>query len=724
MTTRGFRKSVKRAACDPQLALAMERAMRSIAVRRAQAYEGVDFKHVQEQVGSIKKSAVEHLPEMVDQYIGEARQAGIMVCQAEDAAAANRYIVDLATSRGVRKVVKSKSMLTEEIGLNGALQARGIEVIETDVGEWIIQLAGERPSHFVAPAIHKSREEVAELFSRVIGRPVSGDDVPGMVAIAREQLRQHFVTADMGISGANIAIADTGTVVTVTNEGNDRLAMTFPPIHVAVVGIEKIVPDIIAAATILKYLPRSATGQKITSYVSLTTGPSKTSDIEATPITGAHGPKEMHVVLVDNGRSALMNDAEFREALQCIKCSCCLNVCPVFRVVSGHVFGRVYQGGIGTVLTAFLASLDDATDPLQLCAGCRRCVTTCPAGIDIPRLVISLRSRAGKKGRSLLEDLAFRHILDNPQRFKQTMRLARGVQRVLAGGESLVRSLPPPVSSLTGFRSLPPLAATPLRERWRRDDGAGTPRVAFFAGCLIDLVYPEIGESVASVLRDAGASVAFPPHQECCGLPACWSGDEKTARDMARRNIEALEMSGPDYVVSACPTCTVALVKEFPRLLAAEPEWLSRARALAARTFDFSAFLARVIGADALSPTAGRPTLTYHDSCHLRHTLEASSAPRALLVRAGANLVEMEDPDACCGCAGAFSLKFPEVSKSILDRKLASVEATGASLVATDCPACILQLRGGLDKRGSQIEVLHTAQILADRNGLPDQSPA
>ncbi len=712
--SRRFRKSVKKAACNARLALALERSLSSISQRRMQAYEGVDFKQVQDRVGSIKRQSIEHLPELVDQFVREGGGAGIVVYQARDAAAAVGYIANLALARGVKKIVKSKSMLTEEIGLNAALESKGIQVVETDLGEWIVQLAGERPSHFVAPAIHKSREDVAELFSKVLGRPVPSDDISTLVKIAREHLREHFITADMGISGANITIAETGTIVTVTNEGNDRLAMTLPPIHVAVVGIEKIVPDLVDAAIILKDLPKSCIGQKITSYVSFTTGPSKSADIEATPSLGAHGPGEMHVVLVDNGRSALRDDPEFRDALRCIKCSCCLNVCPVFRVVSGHVFGHVYQGGIGMVLTAFLSGFEDAVDPLQLCAVCHRCVPTCPAGIDIPRLVVALRRRAeAKKGRSLMENVAFRHVLDNPKRFRQSTKLMGRIQRMLNRDEPLVRNLPLTLSSLTSFRSLPVLAKVPLRDRWCDDGGKGLPRVAFFAGCLIDLAYPEMGEAVAKVLRGRGASVVWPEGQECCGLPAAWAGDDDTARNLAKRNIEVLEASAADYVVTACPTCTVAIAKEFPRLLEGDPEWQARAMALAGRTFDFSTFLATVVGGETQPLPGKQPSLTYHDSCHLRHSLNAAGAPRELLVRSGANLVEMEEPDACCGCAGTFTLKFLDVSKSVLDRKLAMVEATGVSLVATDCPACVLQLRGGLDKRGSQIRVQHTAEILA-----------
>jgi len=282
-----------------------------------------------------KQEALERLPELVRQFTAEAQQAGAVVHLASDAVEARSIIGGLAKDNGVTLAVKGKSMATEEIELNGYLENLGLTVVETDLGEWIIQLAHETPSHLIAPAIHKTREEVAELFTRVTGKAIPKDDIPAMVQVAREQLRQYFIDAGMGISGCNIAIADSGTLVLVSNEGNGRLTTTLPPIHVAVLGIEKIVPTIDDATAILKVLARSATGQKQSSYVSFITGPSRTGDIELSLTTGVHGPKQVHIVLIDNGRTGMLNDPEFREALRCIRCAACSNVCPPFQVVGG-----------------------------------------------------------------------------------------------------------------------------------------------------------------------------------------------------------------------------------------------------------------------------------------------------------------------------------------------------------------------------------------------------
>src|SRR5690606_15736312 len=272
----------------------------------------------------------------------------------------------------VKLAVKSKSMATEEIRLNPALEARGIRVVETDLGEWIVQLAGDHPSHLIAPAIHITREQVAELFSKETGQEVS-PEVQALVGVARQRLRQAFIDADMGITGANAAIAETGTIAIVTNEGNDRLVATLPPVHVAVLGVEKIVPTIDDVAAMLKLLPRSGTAQKITSYVSFITGPSRTADIELVTAMGVHGPKEVHIVLLDNGRLAAREDPELVDTLYCIRCGACSNVCPPYQVVGGHLFGHIYTGPIGLPLTALHHGLDAAADPQSLCVSCNAC---------------------------------------------------------------------------------------------------------------------------------------------------------------------------------------------------------------------------------------------------------------------------------------------------------------------------------------------------------------
>jgi Fe-S oxidoreductase len=557
---------------------------------------------------------------------------------------------------------------------------------------------------------------------------VVSDDIPSLVAVARQELRQSFIDAGLGISGANIAIANTGTIVIVSNEGNARLVTTLPPVHVAVIGIEKTVSTLAEATKILEILPPSATGQKISSYVSFITGPSRTADIECSLTIGVHGPKEMHIVLLDNGRNQMRDDPVFREALYCIKCAACLNVCPTYQAVGGHVFGYTYAGGIGAILTAFLNGLDEAANLAELCLGCGACLSVCPAKIDIPRLVLALRERIVEaKGITFLEHVFYDRLLPNSRILERAHMLGRVVQRPLVR-RGLIRGVP--FSGVAKSRSLPALAARSLGSRVVNAAASqpATTKVAFYSGCLIEHIYPEIGEAVLRVLENHGVSASLPKEAPCCGAPARHAGDRAAAVAMAKRNITVLEDGKPDYVIVACPTCGQAFIHDYPQLLAGDPVWEPRALKLAARTVDFTRFVAKVTnagsakpsisvddaGSEAQQPEVPRTKITYHDPCHLKQHLGISEEPRAILKSlTDYEYVEMAGTGACCGFGGSFSLKFPEASGSILARRLADVEASGADIVVTACPGCVMQLRGGIDKRGMRVQVTHLAEVLA-----------
>ena len=391
--SKDFQRRLDAAIDDPNLATALHRALSTFRDRRAVAFADLDFEAMRSDMHRRKADAIARLPELIEQFTQQAEAIGAVVHLARTPQDACQIIGDLAAERKVKLAVKSKSMATEEIQLNDHLESRKIDSRETDLGEWILQLAGEHPSHLIAPAIHKTREEVAQIFSKKLKIRKVPDDPKEMVKIARERLRKSFINAGMGITGANVAIADTGTIGIVTNEGNADLVSTLPPIHVAVLGVEKIVPTIDDAVAMLKLLPRSGTAQKITSYVSFITGPSRTSDIELVPVVGVHGPKEMHIVLLDNGRLQAREDPELLDTLYCIRCGACSNVCPPYQVVGGHLFGYIYTGPIGLPLTAIHHGLGNAADPQSLCVSCNACATVCPAEIPIPQLILNVRAR-------------------------------------------------------------------------------------------------------------------------------------------------------------------------------------------------------------------------------------------------------------------------------------------------------------------------------------------
>src|SRR3954451_18613076 len=346
-------------------------------------------------------------------------------------------------------------MVGEETEINHYLGARGLEVVETDLGEWIVQLAGERPSHMVMPAIHKSRQQVGDLFSRVLARPISRESIPEQVGVARTELRRKFLAADLGISGANALIAESRTVMLVTNEGNGRLVTTLPPIHVVLVGYEKLVPTYADAMRQLRLLARSATAQHITSYTTFITGPDRPD-------------KELHIVFVDNGRFRMREDPTFRAALRCIRCAACANVCPPYQVVGGHVFGYIYSGAIGLVNTPFHHGLAQAAGPQSLCVSCNACATVCPVAIPLPRQILAVRARvAGESALPLLIRLGLA-VWSRPAVFDGACRLAAWASAPLASGPFL-RRLPLPAS--WRWRTPPRLARRP----GPRPPGAGRP---------------------------------------------------------------------------------------------------------------------------------------------------------------------------------------------------------------------------------------------------------
>ena len=715
---RNLREEISEKLRDETLRDALGRFSEAYPIARAKAYENAgDIETLRDALRQMKIDTVARLEEVADRFEAEATKRGVKVFRAKDGDDLKAYLVNLCKGNGVKKIVKSKSMATEEIHLNPYLEAAGITATETDLGEWIVALAGQKPSHMVMPAIHLSRFQVADYFSKELKEEIP-PDIAFMVQAARKELREKFLQADMGISGANFGIAENGAIGLVTNEGNARMVTTLPRIHVAIIGYEKLIPTIKDAAKILKVLPRSATAQLMTSYMTMIAGP--------TPVMvkrdgkWVEEQKEMHIILLDNGRLKAARDNKFKEIFQCVRCASCLNVCPVYTLIGGHVYGHIYAGGIGAILTAFLHGMGEFEKFHELCIGCRRCTTVCPGKIDIPGLIEELRIRNVKeKGLPFVIRQVFENVISNRKLFHSLLRLAAIGQKPFQSGK-LIRHLPLFLAGMAKERSLPAIAALPLRDRivkiTKKIDKPDK-RVAFFGGCTIDFVFPETGESVFKVLQDLNMTVSFPEGQSCCGKPVISIGDVETTKKIAIDNIRALEELNPDVIIAACPTCTESL-RHYSELLKEDREWGPKAEAMAKKVREFCSFVAEEYAKrDRLTKTTGGPKVTYHDSCHMKRVLMIDKEPRQLLEAAGCELVEMKDADKCCGMSGLFGVKYAELSMPILEQKINNIKATGAEIAACACSGCMVQLQGGLDKQLPGVKMKHVADILAEKIG-------
>jgi L-lactate dehydrogenase complex protein LldF len=458
-----FQDAARLALADTQLRRNMGKATQTIRGKRSVVVEELpDWEQLREAGRAIKERVLRHLDDYLVQLEESVKKAGGQVHWARDAAEANQIIAGIAKGHGAKQVVKVKSLTTDEIGLNEALKLEGIEAIETDLAELIIQLAGERSSHILVPAIHKNRSEIRELFKKKFGLEHLTDEPKALADAARMHLRAKFLSTKVAVSGVNFGVAETGTVCVVESEGNGRMCLTLPEVLISVMGLEKIIPAWQDFEVFLQLLPRSSTAERMNPYTSFWTG-----------VSEGDGPREFHLVLLDNGRTKVLADTMGRQALHCIRCSACLNICPVYERTGGHAYNSVYPGPIGAILTPMLAGVENAGSLPYASSLCGACYDVCPVKINIPDVLVHLRGKVvrqkqDKWGWPDPESMAMKilaRIFASPSLFAKSQKLGRLGQK-LAVNKGFIEHLPGPLAGWTMTRDVYPVAQQTFREWW------------------------------------------------------------------------------------------------------------------------------------------------------------------------------------------------------------------------------------------------------------------
>jgi len=720
--TRDLPQEIRKALGNPVLKAALTHAVtRTNALRRQVIARFPGFERARDDARAIKERAIEELPEHLKVLEAKIEAQGGQVHHAEDGAAAGRIVSEIAEQHGVRRIVKVKSMTSEEIDLNAALEEEGLSVRETDLGEYIIQITGDRPSHITAPIIHKSVEEVRYAFIESLGTSDVPHEPEELTQLARRVLRDDFLAADMGISGANFLLADTGTVVVITNEGNGRLTTQLPPVHVVIAGIDKVLPSARDLLPFLQLLPRSATGQLLTTYLSFISAPGWADS----PFV-AGKKRHFHLVLLDNGRTEMRDDATLREALYCIRCGACMTVCPPYQALGGHVYGgHTYHSGIGNAWEAGTRGLDEAAGFNDLCTTCSRCQDVCPVHIDIPWMNAVLRGRiaaTGRPRRGIVEERSLGKLLPDAEDhglklrsrfFGNPLRVYQMASAWAPLSTWIARLWPSRllmrwVVGIDRRRRLPLPGRTRLAD-WHRKRGGtvlqarseaekfapvagrtpgsgdsadvgGAPLV-LVADCHMDYLDVEVGKAAVSALEKLGFEVALVAGQ-CCGRAALSQGMLGTAREQAtglHGVLEPLVAAGLP-VIGVEPSCLAALVDEHPRLMSGDAVVERRVAGSCRELLEFIEEIVKQRGAEVfLQEDEVEPIVVIlHGHCQQK-TMGWLEPAQSLLGKVPGIEVRVTTAE-CCGMAGSFGYKadFVDVSIELGNRLLQEIDTLQA----------------------------------------------
>jgi L-lactate dehydrogenase complex protein LldF len=643
--------------------------------------EQIDMHAIKESNKALKTAAVADRS-LVEEFAENIRKNGGKVFLARTGEDAIGYVEELAKRVGARLIVKSKSLTSDEIEFTQELEKVGIRSVETDLGELIIQLAGETPVHLVMPAAHKSVEEIAQLVSGAVGKVLPPED-QAILGAVRGYLRQLFLTADIGVSGANIGVAETGSIIIETNEGNGRLVTSLPRIHLVIIGMEKIVPKWTDATLLVKGHSASATGQNMTVYVSVIT--------QHGPLAGSTDGREYHVIILDNGRSRMRDDPWFSDALNCIRCGACMNVCPTYGIAGGHTFGHIYPGPIGIPWTAEVHGLENATFA-HLCVSCGLCKEICPVDINIPMMIAKVKEEDVQENGQLLVNEFFMASETLAKMASATAPLSNWFLRRAA-----TRAMKEALVGVDRRRTLPAFSRKRLRARIS-PLGTGTGdagKVVFFPDVYADYNDPELGVRAVKILLALGYRVEV-PDLRWSGMPYISYGDIAKATAVAKKNLETLKayLDQGFSLVSTEPTAVYMLREVYPTLTPGE--LAEKAREM---SFPFFGFIQSRLGDLGLRPAY--PTdeaIGFHIPCHDRPV--SLGKPAIAFLRTAGYDVQVVENGTCCGMAGTFGMKHGDLgynlSMEVGDHLFRLFKQSGHKLVATESSVCSMQIADGV----------------------------
>ena len=654
-----------------------------------------------DEVKATKERCIEEQEALMARFIQKAEARGAKVFVAETGADAIRYTLALAKAKGARSVAKSKSLTTEEIEINQPIEEAGIRVVETDLGELIIQLVNEKPYHLVFPSVHKMAPDVAEIFSKETGEVVP-NDIPTIMRVVRKYLRPIFLNADIGMTGANVGIAETGGIVIETNEGNARLVSSIPKVHVCVMGMEKIVDTIDDALLMVLAHPVSASGQCPTTYVTWMHGRNPLGGEGDEP----DAERETHIIILDNGRRRMREDPLTREALHCIRCGACMNVCPTYGVVGGHAFGYIYPGPIGIPWTAEVHGLDKAANFADLCISCGLCKEICPAKIDMPMQIATVKHRVMQEEGQPRVNKA----LMNADRMAKLGSAVAPLANAALGNKAFRAAM----ESATGIdkrRTLPKFASPSFEKRWKKRAKAAPdpakPKIAYFIDIFANFNRPDLGEVVVDLLQAAGCEVVV-PEQKACGYPFIGYGDLDSAREYARFNAQRFAPYAREgyAIVASEPTAAYCLRESWPKLLPNDED----IAAIASVTHNFFDFvIANDLGMDSERLRGRR--FGYHCSCHQR-PLGMGMATMEWVRRQGGE-IQFIETGTCCGMAGTFGLKHGplgyDLANAVGEPLFEQFKAADIEAIITESSVCAIHLAEGTGKK-----LLHPLELLGD----------